>query len=72
MGLYSGGLIIRRIFASEIWGAYFFLGGGGGGGWGLIIGILRYTPFTSPSRPQLGTIHGPREKLLPKSLAFSL
>ena len=40
MGLYSGGYIIGRIFASEIWGAYFweglFLGGG------LIIGILRY------------------------------
>ena len=38
MGLYSGGLIIGKIFASEIWGAYFreglFLGG-------LIIGILR-------------------------------
>ena len=39
MGFYSGGLIIERIFASEIWGAYFregllFLwrGGGGGGG----------------------------------------
>ena len=39
MCLYSGGLIIGRIFASEIWGgglifgrAYFFLGGGGGGG----------------------------------------
>ena len=36
MGLYSGRLIIRRIFASEIWGAYFqeglfFLGGGGRG-----------------------------------------
>ena len=34
MGLYSGALIIRRIFASEISGAYFregllFLGGGG-------------------------------------------
>ena len=53
MGLYSGGLIIGRIFASEIWGAYFreglsfiylfiyfFFWGGGGGG--LIIGILRY------------------------------
>ena len=45
MGLYSGGLIIGRIFASEIWGGlfsgglnFFFLGGGGG----LIIGILRY------------------------------
>ena len=39
MGLYSEGLIIRRIFASGIWGAYFreglFLGE-------LIIGILRY------------------------------
>ena len=35
MGLYSGGLIIARIFASEIWGAYFrgglFCGGGVGG-----------------------------------------
>ena len=51
MGLYSGGLIIGRIFASEIWGAYFregllllllffFLGGG------LIIEILRYKPRT--------------------------
>ena len=35
MGLYSRGLIIRRIFASEIWGTYFreglffFFGGGG-------------------------------------------
>ena len=42
MGLHTGGLIIGRIFASEIWGTYFregllFLGGGGG----LIIGILR-------------------------------
>ena len=39
MGLYSGGLIIGRIFASETWEAYFreglFLGG-------LIIGMLRY------------------------------
>ena len=43
MGLYSGGLIIRGIFASEIWG-------GGEGGYfregvfsvGLIIGILQY------------------------------
>ena len=38
MGLYSGGLIIGSIFASEIWGAYFreglllfFLVEGGGG-----------------------------------------
>ena len=49
MGLYSGGHIIGRIFASEILGAYFreglllslsfffFFGGGG-----LIMGILRY------------------------------
>ena len=46
MGLYLGGLI-GRIFASEIWGAYFREGlfiffFGGGGGVGLIIGILRY------------------------------
>ena len=31
MGLFSGGLIIERIFTSEIWGAYFqeglYLGG---------------------------------------------
>ena len=35
IGLYLGGLIIGRIFASEIWGAYFrecLFGGGGGGG----------------------------------------
>ena len=45
MDLYSGGLIIGRIFASETW-----VGGGGGilgraywGGGGLIIGILRYS-----------------------------
>ena len=48
MGLYSGGLIIGRIFASEIWGAYFqeglffifyffFFWGGG-----FIIEILQY------------------------------
>ena len=53
MGLYSGGLIIGIIFASEFLGAYFreglfiylfiffFLGGGGAGG--AIIRILRYT-----------------------------
>ena len=47
MGLYSGRLIIGRIFASENWG-----GGGGGGAYfpeglfleGLIIGILHYLP----------------------------
>ena len=46
MGLYSAGLIIGRIFSSDMAGkTYFregsFLGGWGGGG-GLIIGILRY------------------------------
>ena len=59
MGLYSGGLIIGRIFASKIWGAYFrqgvFLGE-------LIIGIfrtlryltLRYaSPELNTSLPQL-------------------
>ena len=35
MGLYLGGLIIGRIFASEV----FFGGGGGGGGEGLIFGF---------------------------------
>ena len=54
MGLYSGGLIIGRIFASEIWGAYFreglfiylfiyliffFLAGGGGGLFSEFYGI---------------------------------
>ena len=37
MGLYSGGLIIGRIFVSVIWGAYFWEGLFFGG---LIIGIL--------------------------------
>ena len=34
MGLYSGGVIIRRIFASESWGLIFeraYFGGVGGG-----------------------------------------
>ena len=48
MGLYSGGLIIGRIFASEIWGAYFreglFWGGGGGGLLSEFYGI----PILSP------------------------
>ena len=47
MGLYSGGLIIERILASEILGAYFreglfiylFIIFRGGGGGGLIIGF---------------------------------
>ena len=45
MSLCSEGLMKGRIFASEIWGAYFrdglffFVGRGGGG---LIIEILRY------------------------------
>ena len=53
MGLNSGGLIIERICASEIWGGglfsggltlfFFFLEGGGGGG--LTIGILRFMVF---------------------------
>ena len=45
MGLYSGGLIIGRIFACEIWGAYvFFLfeGGGGGGLLSEFYGICTY------------------------------
>ena len=49
MGLYSGRLIIRRIFASEIWGAYFWEGlffffffGGGGGLLPEFYGIIDY------------------------------
>ena len=49
-GLFSGGLIIRRIFMSEIWGAYFreslFLG------W-LIIGILWYWHVLNTQKIQL-------------------
>ena len=41
MGLYTGGLIIGRIFASDIWGAYFreglFFFGGGGGEEGVLL-----------------------------------
>ena len=54
MGLYSGGLIIGKKFASEIWGAYFreglFCGGGG-----LIIGVLRYSHSTIWSI--IGAVH---------------
>ena len=50
MGLYSGGLIIGRIFASEILGGLFreglFLGG-------LIMGILRYVICQVSERLQL-------------------
>ena len=42
MGLCSGGLIIGRIIASEIWAAYFREGLFWGGRGGLIIGIFRY------------------------------
>ena len=40
MGLYSGGLIIGRIFVSEIWGAYFREG--------LVLGgVAYYRNFTA-------------------------
>ena len=39
MGLHSGGLIVGRIFASEIWGALIFSGG-------LIFGGAYYRNFT--------------------------
>ena len=60
MGLYTGGLLIGRIFASEIWEAYFreglFLGGGGGGGGGLLTefyGILNILSMTTSYATQL-------------------
>ena len=69
MGLYSIGLVIGRIFASEIWGAYFF-GGGGGGGWGggllsKFYGIYsffaaQYSHFNNPWKDLFlrnGTLH---------------
>ena len=46
MRVYSGGLIIGRIFASEIWGAYQW--GGGLFLEGLIIGILWYAGLCAP------------------------
>ena len=57
MGLYSGRLIIGRIFASEFWGAYFwevlflfFWGGGGGqGGGGYYQNFKVYVPGKSTS-----------------------
>ena len=55
MGLYLGGLIIGRIFASEIWGAYFweglFCGGGGGGGayyWNFTVFVHVFQTFPFP------------------------
>ena len=49
MGLYSGGLIIERIFASEIWGAYFWGGFilGGGGGLSEFYGIFALATVTN-------------------------
>ena len=55
MGLYSRGLIIGRIFESEIWGAYFreglFLGE-------LIIGILRYYHCRRRMTTEVKTLKG--------------
>ena len=52
MGLYSGGLIIGRIFTSEISGAYFreglSLGGGGGGGGGYYRNFTVIIMVSSP------------------------
>ena len=67
MGLYSGGLVIGRIFASEMWGAYFreglllFLFFWAEGG--LIIGILRY----SKQRRSLKKICKPQRSVNPTS-----
>ena len=51
MGLYSGGLIIGMIFASEIWGAYFREGLFWGGGGGLLSEC--YGMLTIPEQSQL-------------------
>ena len=58
MGLYSGGLIIGRIFESEIWGAYFRKGLFFGG---LIIGMLRYLIMTNY---KVRTVEAPTELFL--------
>ena len=64
MGLYSGGLIIRGIFASEIWGSYIregifiylfiylFLEGEGGGG-GLLSEFYGIHVWLSVERIQI-------------------
>ena len=52
MGLHSGGLIIGRIFASEIFFFFlffFFFWGGGLFSGGLIFGGAYYRNFTVPS-----------------------
>ena len=62
MSLYSGGLIIGRIFASEIWEANyfrkgFFVGGGGGGGgyyWNFTVFYILNYHGMNPS-PATGT-----------------
>ena len=51
MGLYSGGLNIRRIFASEIWGAYFRRAYFGGGLLSELYGIL-ITLFHTQNAPK--------------------
>ena len=65
MGLYSGGLIIGRISASEIWGAYFWEGlfihyyyflfwAGGGGGYYMYMWLLHVKTKTFFNEPHLG------------------
>ena len=59
MGLYSRGLIIGRIFASEIWGAYFREGlffGAGGGGWVRLLSEFYGMSFVF-SKPWMLKIH---------------
>ena len=58
MGLYTGGLIMGRIFASEIWGAYFreglfFWGGGGACYRNFTVCLKRYSRTTSHASPMI-------------------
>ena len=53
MGLYLGGLIIGRICASEIWGAFSGALGGGGGYYPEFYGISRTSASVSSGFPSM-------------------
>ena len=60
MGLYSGGLIIGRICASEIWGAYFQEGFffWGGGAYCRNFMLMSNSPFVSQVNITKGNLEG--------------